>query len=256
MAERGLPGRKRICCPTNLLRTFAELKTYLYSTDETGLWVHHYGGSVFEGPLADGSTLKMTQATEYPWAGKIVLTMNAVASTEPFAVRLRIPGWAQGAAVTVNGKVAANAPVPGSYLFLKRVWKAGDVIALDLPMTPRLMQAHPKAEQLRNQVAVMSGPVLYCLESADLPDTVDLNNVYLPSDLALTSVPASDLPFGIQALEGEALYRPEQPWTTDLYRPMTHAELKPLPVRMIPYFAWSNRGEAAMSVWLPLVFRD
>ena len=256
MAERGLPGRKRICCPTNLLRTFAELQTYLYSIDDDGLWVHHYGGNVFQGPLADGTALKLTQETQYPWDGKILLTMNAVASTEPFAVRLRIPGWAQGAAATVNGKAAANPPVPGRYLFMKRVWKAGDVIELDLPMQPRLMQAHPKAEQLRNQVAVMRGPILYCLESADLPETIDLNNVYFPGDITLTPIAASIQSFKMRALEGEALYRPEKPWTTELYRPMTHVALTPLPVRMIPYFAWNNRGAAAMSVWLPVALNN
>lgn len=256
MAERGLPGRKSICCPTNLLRTFAELQAYLYSIDETGLWVHHYGGNVFQGSLVDGSALKLTQQSRYPWDGKIVLTMNAVASSEPFAMRLRIPGWGRGAVATVNGKAAANAPVPGSYLFMKRAWKAGDEIELDLPMQPRLMQAHPKAEQLRNQVAVMRGPMLYCLESADLPESIDLNNVYVPGDLSLIPVPMPDLSFGTQALEGEALYRPEKPWKTDLYRPLTHSALKPLPIRMIPYFAWNNRGAAAMSVWLPVILRD
>lgn len=253
LAERVLPGRKRICCPTNLLRTLAQLQSYLYSVDGEGLWVHHYGGSVFEGALADGSTLKLTQETGYPWDGKIVLKMDAVASAEPFAVRVRIPGWAQNAVITVNGKPAANAPMPGEYLYMKRKWTAGDVIELNFPMPPRLMQAHPKAEQLRNQVAVMRGPVLYCLESVDLPETIDLNNVYVPGDIALEPMPASDLPYGIQVLEGEALHRPEASWENQLYRPMTPSVLEPLPVRMIPYFAWNNRGAAAMSVWLPVV---
>ncbi|MFV1994647.1 MAG: hypothetical protein ACC661_04360 [Verrucomicrobiales bacterium] len=218
--------------------------------------MHHYGGNVFEGPLADGSTLKLTQETRYPWDGKIVLKIDAVDSREPFAVHLRIPGWAIGAAATVNAKAVKDSPAAGSYLSIERAWKAGDLIELDLPMSARLMQAHPKAEQLRNQVAVMRGPVLYALESVDLPGTIDLNNVYLPADLALTVVPATDLSFGAQVLEGEALYRPEKSWKTDLYRPLSPAALEPLPLRMIPYFAWNNRGPTAMSVWLPVVLRD
>ncbi|MCK5174815.1 MAG: glycoside hydrolase family 127 protein, partial [Planctomycetes bacterium] len=256
LAQRVLPGRKRICCPTNLLRTFAQLQAYLYSIDEDGLWVHHFGGNVLDGKLADGSNLKLTQETQYPWDGKVVLKMNSVGASEPFAVRLRIPGWAKGAVVQVNGKAPANPPAAGRYLFMKRAWKAGDVIELDLPMEPRLMQAHPKAEQLRNQVAVMRGPILYCLESADLPDDIDLNNVYLPDDLSLRPVSQSIESLGMRTLKGDALYRPEAPWTTDLYRPMTNSALKPLLVRMIPYFAWNNRGPAAMSVWLPVILRD
>ena len=256
LAHRILPGRKRICCPTNLLRTFAQLQAYLYSIDEDGLWVHHFGGNVLDGKLADGSNLKLTQKTQYPWDGKIVLKMNSVGASEPFAVRLRIPGWAQGAVVKVNGKAPANPPAAGRYLFMNRLWETGDVIELNLPMEPRLMQAHPKAEQLRNQVAVMRGPILYCLESADLPDDIDLNNVYLPDDLSLRPVPQSIESLGMRTLKGDALYRPEAPWTTDLYRPMTNSALKPLPIRMIPYFAWNNRGPAAMSVWLPVILRD
>lgn len=255
MAERGLPGRKRICCPTNLLRTLAQLHAYLYSVDGEGLWVHHYGGNVFEGKLADGSAVKLTQETGYPWDGKIVMKLGAVASAEPFAVRVRIPGWADGAAVKVNGKPAANPPEAGSYLHMKRVWKEGDRIEIDLPMAVRLMVAHPKAEQLRNQVAVMRGPMLYCLESKDLPDGADINNVRIPSEMALKPSPASDLRFGIEVLEGRALYLDEKAWGEELYRPLGAPGMTEMPVRLIPYFAWNNRGPTAMSVWLPLDVR-
>ena len=122
---------------------------------------------------------------------------------KPFAIRVRIPGWATGATAAVNGVASANAPVAGQYLFMKRPWQSGDVIELNLPMPVRLMQAHPKAEQLRNQVAVMRGPLLYCLESKDLPEGLDLNNVYIPDDLQLDAQAADDLPFGIVALDGQ-----------------------------------------------------
>jgi hypothetical protein len=118
------------------------------------------------------------------------------------------------------------------------------------------MQAHPKAEQLRNQVAVMRGPVLYCLESPDLPDEVELSTVHLPSDVSLEPEPAADLPFGILALKGRALVRPEPSWEGALYRKLGDHPLEPLDVRLIPYFAWSNRGPSAMSVWLPVVLKN
>ena len=254
LAERGLPGRKRICCPTNLLRTIAELQTYFYSRDEQGLWIHQFGGNTLDATMADGKRLQLTQKTDYPWDGKIVVSLDAVDAAEPFAIRLRIPGWATGATASVNGTPAANAAVPGQYLFMKRSWRSGDAIELNLPMPGRLMQAHPKAEQLRNQVAVMRGPVLYCLESKDLPEGVDLNNVYVPEDIQLKPTAAAELPFGIVSLTGEAFYRQEPAWNTDLYREVARISAEPLSIRMIPYFAWANRGPAAMSVWLPVVW--
>jgi hypothetical protein len=236
------------------LRTFAELQTYLYSTDYQGLWIHHYGGNVFDDHLADGSRVKLTQKTDYPWDGKIVITLDEVESAEPFAIRMRVPAWATEATATVNGVAPANSPEAGQYLFMKRAWQTGDVIELNLPMPVRLMQAHPKAEQLRNQVAIMRGPMLYCLESKDLPEDIDLNNVYIPEDIQLRPQTADDLPFGIVALTGEAMYRAESPWTSKLYRKVERKSIKPLPIRMVPYFTWANRGPAAMSTWLPAVW--
>lgn len=252
MAQRGLPGRKRICCPTNLLRTLAELHSYFYSIDDEGLWVHQYGENTFDGKLADGSVVKLTQETEYPWDGKIVLKMDRVASAKPFMVRVRIPGWASNAVVKVDGESVANPPVAGTYLGVKRKWKDGDRIELDLPMPPRLMESNPKVEQSRNQVAIMRGPVLYCLESKDLPQNIELNDVCIPSDISLKDEPSTDLPFGIRVLVGDALYFHEKPWKGALYRPLAASTPTPLPIRMIPYFAWDNRGPVAMSVWLPL----
>jgi DUF1680 family protein len=251
LAERGLPGRKRICCPTNLLRTLAQLHSYLYSVDKDGLWVHHYGGNTFEGKLSDGSTVKLTQETDYPWRGKVVIRMDT-APSKPFAVRVRIPEWAEGASVKINDKPSSNTPKPGSYLWMERNWKIGDQITVTLPMQARLMTAHPKAEQLRNQVAIMYGPLLYCMESEDLPDEKDLNNVRIPTDINLKPTPAKDLPFDIVALEGDALYLEEKPWQGELYRKWSAPEITKLPVRLIPYFAWNNRGPGAMTAWFPL----
>ncbi|MCP4786733.1 MAG: glycoside hydrolase family 127 protein [Fuerstiella sp.] len=256
LAQRILPGRKRICCPTNLLRTIAELQSYFYSRDDQGVWIHHFGGSTLDAPMADGKQLKLTQKTNYPWDGKIVISLDEVDSTEPFAIRVRVPGWSFGATAAINGAASANAPVAGQYLYMKRAWKSGDVVELNLPMPVRLMQAHPKAEQLRNQVAVMRGPLLYCLESTDQAEGVDLNNVYIADDLQLEAQVADDLPFGIVALTGKGLYRGELSWSNDLYRKVERHPMKPLPIRMIPYFAWANRGPASMSVWLPVVWTE
>lgn len=251
MAERGLPGRKRICCPTNLLRTVAQLQSYMYSLDHEGVWVHHFGGNTLDTRLADGGSLKMTQSSDYPWDGRIVMKLDSVESDKPFTVRVRIPGWVENPSVEVNGVPVRDGLVPGSYLHMRRNWQTGDQIVVDLPMESRLMQAHPKAEQLRNQVAVMRGPMLYCLESTDLPADKDINNVRIPGNISL-DYRASDFPFGIRILSGSALYLDEEPWTGQLYRPLKAAAMSPLDIRMIPYFAWNNRGQAAMSVWLPL----
>jgi DUF1680 family protein len=253
LTERTQPGRKQICCPTNLLRTFVQLHSYLYSVDDKGLLVHQYAANKFNGTLSDGTKLKLTQETAYPWSGKISLKIDKVASTKPFAIQVRIPAWATGSQVTINGKSTTESPAAGTYFAVERTWKSGDRIELNLPMEVRLMTAHPKVEQLRNQVAVMRGPLLYCMETTDLPKGKDLNNIRIPSDISFDVETASDLPFGIQALKGDALYFEEQSWDRHLYRSLNNATpLTKQPIRMVPYFSWNNRGEGGMDAWLPV----
>jgi DUF1680 family protein len=251
MVQRAQPGRRQICCPTNLLRTIAELQSYFYSLSEGGIWIHHYGGNEFSCSITPDANLNLEQRTEYPWDGKIEITMREVVGG-PFFIKARIPGWVEAASIKVNGAQVDTDVKPGTYATIERNWAAGDTIEIDLPMPARLMHAHPRAEQLRNQVAVMRGPVLYCLESIDLPGDVDLNGVYIPSDISLSPVPASDLPFGIRALQGEGVYRREAPWKAELYRGLQPVSLESIPLRLVPYFAWANRGPSAMSVWLPV----
>jgi len=253
LAHREPPGRTRICCPSNLLRTMAEIQSYLYSTSDSALWVHHYSGSTVACEL-NGEAIEIEQVTDYPWDGKVTITIgNAPGGAA--AIALRIPGWAEGAAIGVNGEGWDGEREPGTYARIERVWNAGDTIELELPMPPRLLQGHPRVEQTRNQVAIARGPVLYCLESLDLPDGVALDNVHIPSDIALSPTRATDLPFDLVALEGQALYRREVSWDGQLYRKLTPVSLEPIPIRLIPYFAWANRGASAMSVWLPVVLR-
>lgn len=252
LAERVEPGRKRICCPTNLLRTMTELQSYFYSTDAEGLWIHHYGGNTLSTALGNGDAIKLTQVTDYPWEGKVTLKLEEVPANNDYTIRMRIPGWASNVSVKINGKKLNETMNPGSYVSLTRKWAEGDVIELNIPMPGRLMEAHPRVEQSRNQVAIMRGPILYCLESIDLPDEKHIDNVRIPSDMKL-KVTGSGLPFGIKNLEGKALYQEVDSWDRTLYRPLgTSIKMSKLPVSLIPYFSWNNRGQTAMSVWLPL----
>lgn len=258
MVLRGKPGRTDICCPSNLLRTVAELGAYFYSRDEAGLWVHHYGGNRVSCRLAEGEPIALEQITEYPWSGEVRIVVRE-APPKPVALRLRVPGWAGRADVAVNRQAVAEPPMERGYLQLSQVWRAGDTILLRLPCEPQIIAADPRVEEARNQVAVMRGPVLYCLESCDLPPGVSVPEVCLAGDAVFkpaSGMAGTTLTLGarLTTLSGQGLRRFEPPWT-DLYRPLGHGRLQPFEVRLIPYFAWANRGRSAMSVWLPVVLR-
>jgi DUF1680 family protein len=253
LAARELPGRKRICCPTNVLRSVVQWQSYAWSVDCEGAWLHQYGQSLAKLDLGNGDELVVEQETDYPWDGAIRLHLRAVPAA-PMALRLRIPEWATGCSLRVNGAPAEAPAQPGTYAVLTRQWDSGDTVELDLPMPVRLVEADPRAEQCRNQVAVFRGPVLYCLESVDLPDGVELADVYVPGDVQLRPVAVDQQPFGLMALEGSLLARSAPRWEGHLYRTVSAPCFVPVRVRLVPYQAWANRGPAAMSVWLPVAW--
>jgi DUF1680 family protein len=248
------PFISSFCCPPNVVRIIAQANGFSYSTSPDGVWVNLYGSGVLETSLPDDSAVKLRQETDYPWDGKVTITVDA-AGGKTFGLMVRIPGWAEGATVTVNGKAVEPKATPGEYLKLRRTWSAGDVVQLDIPMPPRLIEANPLVEETRNQVAVCRGPLVYCLESVDLPAGVRVADVVIPRDIELVPRPAKDfsgLMEGIVALEGQALAADSVDWTGALYRPVRTAPLRTIPIRLVPYFAWDNRGMGEMAVWLPV----
>ena len=247
------PGKKMICCPTNLLRTVASWHNYLYSTSDKGLWIHHYGGNVFDGELADGRKLKLTQKTDYPWDPKVRITIDAVDSGDEFSILLRIPTWTKKANITVNNKAAKVKCKPSSYTTITRKWAAGDTIELDLPMPVRMITADPLIEQTRNQVAVMRGPLVYCLESIDIPKDVQFENICLPANTKWKIQYKPNLLGGVTVLKTKALVL-DKTIEEDIggYRQVRDIQPRRIDITMIPYYAWNNRDEPKMTVWLPV----
>ena len=249
--------RQGYCCPPQLARTIAKMHGFAYSASEEGLWVHLYGSNVLKTTLANGVKVKLTQQTDYPWQGDVAFKLE-LPEAATFSLHLRIPAWAGGARVQVNGAAADVAIEPGRYVELNRTWKSGDTVALSLPMNVRLVKANPLVEELRGQVAVMRGPLVYCLESVDLADGVHVMDVTLPRDVALQPRFDAELLGGVTVLEGEALARHDADWSGPqaydspmLYKDVEQDRPAPTPIRLIPYYAWANRGAAQMTVWMP-----
>lgn len=242
------------CCPPNVVRTIAEVSNYAYSVSGKGLWLHLYGGNSLSTHLKDGAALKLSQQTAYPWDGKITVTLQAAPVT-PFTIFMRIPGWSRNARVLINGKPAGVGAVPGQYASIHRSWKAGDVITLQLPMPVTLMESNPLVEETRNQVVVKRGPIVYCLESADLPKGANLFNIVLPDQAKLQPVPMKIDNSNLMGLTGNALLRKDTGWKNTLYREAAVNDTRPVKVTFIPYYAWGNRELSDMTVWVPKYFQ-
>jgi DUF1680 family protein len=118
-------------------------------------------------------------------------------------------------------------------------------------MPVRLMEANPLVEEDLNQVAVQRGPIVYCLESADLPRGTRISDVMIPSEFKPAARYDSRFLGGVVVLEGAASARPSNNWTGQLYREARSSATQPVAIRLVPYFAWGNRGATEMTVWIP-----
>jgi uncharacterized protein len=239
------------CCPPNLVRTIAKVSGWAYSLRENGVAVNLYGGNSLDTQMVDGSTLRLTQETQYPWDGTVTITIQECKAT-PFDLMLRIPGWAEDATVQVNGEDAGIEAVPGTYATLQRRWKPGDVVTLDLPMDIELLEGHPRIEEVRNQVAVKRGPVVYCIESPDLPESACILDVYFPVDSKLTPQYQPDFLGGMTTIRGDVLLRSDK--KEGMYRTLDKPAWETVKTTLVPYYAWCNRGQSEMTVWMPIIW--
>jgi uncharacterized protein len=245
------------CCPPNVVRTIAEAHNYVYSLSPGALWVHLYAASELDTRWMDGARIRLTQETHYPWGGAVKLTI-AEAPDRPVALKLRIPGWLHAGAATirVNGEQLGAPVVPGTYAEIKRAWKPGDTVMLDLSFAPVLWEANPLVEETVNQVAVKYGPLVYCAEADDLPAGVRLDDVAVALRAASSSAfrAASKTIAGTKVLSltlpalalERSVWKPEQ-----LYREAGPPAAHEIELELIPYYAWGNRGDTDMTVWLP-----
>ena len=232
------------CCPPNTIRTIAEIANYMYSVSDHALWVHFYGGNSMK------STLDLVQETQYPWDGVVNLKIRQAPTTK-FSVHVRIPSWCREATVSVNGRQVDHVVFSGKYLALERIWNPGDQISLDLAMPVDFVEANPLVEETHNQVAVRRGPVVYCAESVDIPAGIKLSQVALSSNQKLNPVKMTIDGSEMIGLKGVGLIV-DEPWDKQLYRVVSSKKPVKVPVCLVPYYAWDNRGKADMSVWLPL----
>ncbi|PYV78726.1 MAG: glycoside hydrolase family 127 protein [Acidobacteria bacterium] len=222
------------CCPPNIERTFSSLPGYFYSTD--------------------GTAIKVQQKTNYPWDGSIALTLTPARAAE-FTVYVRIPAWADGASVAVNGK-PESAVKAGEYLPLRRTWKPADRVALNFPMEAVPVAANPRVAEDRGRVAVRRGPMIYCMEELDQEHGVALADVSVnfgEHSKEFRNEYKADLLDGIVVLHhrggayelasaSEALYAPVSP---------AHRKTRPVDLTFVPYYVWANRQPSAMQVWVP-----
>lgn len=242
------------CCPTNMVRLLASIPGYMYSTSDDGVWVHLYDNSKVDYQLADGSPFTLEQSTKYPWGENVDIKVGLREPRE-FTLHLRVPGWCVSLAVAVNGEELPWTYEPDGYLRIRRTWKPGDAVHMSLGMPVMLEECDARVRENYGSVAVRRGPMIYCAESTDNPEA-SIIDLELVSD-GFEAAFEAGLLGGVVTLKGKGLTLMDPSADRGpLYSPRlsVRPRLRQVPITLIPYYAWANRGHSRMAVWMP--FRD
>ena len=235
------------CCTMNSSRLVASVGGYFVSASDDAVAFHLYGG-ISTTLTPAGTKVFLREISTYPFSGSIKIEVGPE-SPATFTVKLRIPGWANDVSASVNGAaVDVKAFVTNGYLSITRSWHAGDTIALDLPMPPQRIYAHPAVKENVGRVALKRGPLVYCVEEADNPGG-HVQQLQLPQDAEIVAQNRDDLFDGIVTLTAPAERIEAKDWADDLYRtsPPVRSESKLI---ALPYYLWNNRGSGSMQVWI------
>jgi DUF1680 family protein len=249
------------CCPPMFLKIMGAMPGYVYAQDDRGIYVNLFVGSRAEVRLPSGPSaelkISLRQTTRYPWQGDVKFEVDPEKRAE-FDLNIRIPGWCQGASspddlyqvigrpargaarLTVNGQTIKDPELVRGYARLHRRWKPGDVVQLAMDMPVRKIKAHPKVEADVGRVALMRGPLVYCLEGAD--NARGVRNLVVRPESQFSAEFRADLLGGSTVVTGSA---------TAVYREAS-GELKEEAAELlaVPYFANCNRQPCEMAVWL------
>jgi len=240
------------CCPANLARLLEQVPGLVYAQTDpsTALGAGTIYANLYVGNHATlqlgKRAIKIAEDTRYPWDGDVALTLDPEGSGA-FTVALRIPGWARDqpvpsdlyrfadtsgepASISVRSRNAEPEKVPlnirDGYVRIKRNWKRGDTIHLTLPMPARRIVANAGVKDDEGKAAIQRGPLVYAVEAIDNGGTA--LDLVVPRETALRARFRADLLNGVEVIAGEG----SRPFVA------------------IPYYAWNNRGQGEMAVWI------
>lgn len=285
------------CCPSNICRFIASVPGYAYAVRGNAAYVNLFvnGTAAFE---VGGKEVSLTQVTDYPWNGKVKITVEPKDNEQAFALKIRIPDWTQDKqtssalysfadqyredlSIVVNGvpaskpgiktRVNADGDVDikrkwqpsqqflvfafnddlmppraieseDGYVVINKTWKRGDTVHVNFPMPIRRVLSDERVKDNVGKVALMRGPLVYCVEGHDVEGGKALN-LLLEKDTELTAEKKLDLLGGVTVVKGTAM---------ELKRTANGGIARtPRAFEAIPYYAWAHRGKTPMAVWLP-----
>jgi DUF1680 family protein len=246
------------CCPPNLMRLIASVDQLSAASGPDELVLTQFMSGDLRASLSGGE-VSLDITTDQPWEGSVEVAVQD-GPRAPWSLALRVPAWAPHARLRVTPSGGAEethevAPSSDGVARLTRRWLPGDRLRLELDQRPRYTFPDRRIDALRGTVAIEYGPLVYCVEQADLRGTADLADVAVRLDTPPTLGPRS-AELMAPTITLQAATRPAgSPPAWPYGGAASAGEGEAVHVTAVPYHRWANRGQGGMRVWIP-VARD
>jgi len=246
------------CCPGNVTRFMASVPGYLYASKNNMIFVNLFAQSTAEIYMAKNS-VTLIQETNYPWEGHVRIIVKTD-EKRSFSLKIRIPGWSTDKpvpsdlynfiedetnswSIKLNGHLITP-PCSDGYAVIEQQWNKHDTVDLYLPLQVKRIQANARVQENMNRVALQRGPLVYCLEGNDFPGKM-VHNLCLDKD------PVFNTEFLADSLNGVVLIKTKG---FGLFHSSSGEGInkKEVSLTAIPYYAWNNRSNNEMTVWIPV----
>lgn len=233
------------CCPTNITRTLASLGKYIIQHDEESLYLNLYIGNSSSVSIK-GTEVGVDLESSFLTDGNSILTVSVSKPVE-FGLNLRIPEYVRNYTVLINNAPEDRLPLKNGYLEIYREWTGKDTVEIQFEIKAEFVAANPEVRADAGKVAIVKGPLVYCLEEAD--NGKNLQSITVDIDTPLTEEYIPDLFGGTAVVKFKGRKISNDGWTGELYKTAGFST-NPIELTAIPYSLWGNRGENEMIVWL------
>ena len=232
------------CCPPNIARTLASLGEYLAFTGENELWINLLVGGRLEVTLSE-KQVRVKMESQFPWEGSYDLSFDGEEAAEG-TLYLRIPEYGQNPRITIDGESIAYTVEKG-YAVLRQPWK-NQKVSLRFDMPAQFVRANPRVRADIGKVAVVKGPLVYCLEQQDNGE--NLPGIWVDTKEPLQETFDSELLGGVVKITAKGKRIQEQEWTGRKLYGTGKVSWKETTLTLVPYANWGNRIPGEMLVWM------
>jgi DUF1680 family protein len=231
------------CCPPNLARMISSLGSYIHSTQDNTLYTHLFLGCEAKLKIS-GEDITVKMETKYPWEEEVNISFG-ISNNVRFNYCFRIPDWCKKYTVTLNGS-ETNCQIKDGFAIINREWSGGDKISIVFNMPVNIVRSNPKVKYNTGKVAIIRGPMVYCLEEEDNGKELFKIHTGDPKDI--------EFKFDKNFLGGVTTIsftgKREKDWQEDALYGNEDPVLEDKKLIFIPYYTWANRKTGEMRVWI------